>query len=163
MHEIGRDNFSGGAYFTLSPIEWFTLYGGYSYKNESSYIYEASATDHSTVNVDHVFNASFEATPSILVLGADLVCNAENDIYAAVRVGANVTDKLLLKVEGLMFTEDVAMVEMGASGDDSMYRIYPDAIIDLGKWGELEAGAEIWFEGGDFAYVEFPVYWSYSF
>lgn len=169
FHEIGRNDFSGGAYFTLSPVEVFKFYGGYSYKNKASYIYEAGYDketgeyDHDYVNVNHVFNASFEFTPDIFVFAADYVGNVQNDIYAAVRFGVNVTDNTLVKVEGLYFSKNVAKLEEKANGDDPMFRIYPDVKVEMGKAGSLEVGAKVWFEASDFAYIEFPIYWSYDF
>lgn len=158
VHEIGRDNFSGGAYFTVSPIENLTVYGGYTYKNQSSYLY-----DEDCINVDHIFNGSAVYQPGKFDFAADFVGSSEGDVYAALRVGYNITDTLYAKVEGLLFTEDVAKGEMGCSSDEKMYRIYPDFEVSLGKWGAIEAGAEIWLEGSDFAYVEFPVFWYYNF
>lgn len=158
VHEIGRDNFSGGAYFTVQPVSNLTVYGGYTYKNQSSYLY-----DESCINVDHIFNGSAVFQPGKFDFAADFVGSSEGDVYTALRVGYNITDTFYAKVEGLLFTEDVAKGEMGSSGDDKMYRIYPDVIVSLGKWGSLEAGAEVWLESSDFAYVEFPVFWYYNF
>lgn len=163
FHELGRDNFSGGAYFTVSPTQDFTLYGGYSYKNEASYVYEADEGDHDTINVNHVLNGSFEFTPGYWEFAGDIVANVQNDIYAAVRVGFHITDMVFVKTEGLIFTKRVAMAEEGGNGDDPMFRIYPDVILGLGKWGELEAGAEVWLEKNNFAYIEFPIFWTYKF
>lgn len=146
FHEIGLSEFGLGAYATLSPVKSLTLYAGYTYNGGYS-LY---------VDGEHIINASAVFKPGIMDFGVDWLTNTDGDFYAALRVGCDVTEKIYVKVEGLAQTSY-------SGADEGKFRVYPEVTFKFKKMGTLSAGMELWFDGGDFAYVEFPITWIYSF
>lgn len=145
FHEIGLDEFGFGAYATVSPLDNLKFYAGYTYKNPSLY-----------VQGDHVINFSANWKPQIMDFGLDYMTNTDDDFYAALRIGCNITEKLYVKVEGLAQTKYSKI-------EDGKFRIYPEATIKFGKMGNLSAGIELWLDTKGFAYMELPITWVYTF